>query len=354
MKYKFVFVTALIVALTSANLWAQARGGGAAGVAGQRGEAPQPPQTPREMAPIDLTGYWVSMVTEDWRFRMIAPVKGDYLGVPLNAEGRRVADEWDPARDEAAGEQCKSYGAANIMRVPQRLHISWDNDQTLKLETDAGTQTRLFYFGTPQGQGGTWQGLSKASWEFDAGFGLPAERFDRGFGTQVRPKGGALKVVTTKLRPGYLRKNGIPYSANAVVTEYFDRITEPNGDVYLVVTMEVEDPTRFGVVEGTEDSDGLVKVKRLVEKPAQPSSKLAIMPVYVFDSSIFRALESTAPGFAGELQLTDGIQKMVDWGLNVYSTRVASGEVRLDVGSPDLYWEAQNLSHKHSSHKSSK
>lgn len=143
-------------------------------------------------------------------------------------------------------------------------------------------------------------------------------------------------------------------SKNAEHLRRIVRLSERFKANALFLTMEVEDPTRFGVVEGTEDSDGLVKVKRLVEKPAQPSSKLAIMPVYVFDSSIFRALESTAPGFAGELQLTDGIQKMVDWGLNVYSTRVASGEVRLDVGSPDLYWEAQNLSHKHSSHKSSK
>ena len=224
--------TALTVALVTAGAYGQ----------GTRGAVPQPPPTAKARAPFDMTGYWVSMVTEDWRFRMITPPKGDYLGVPLNQEARSIADRWDPAKDEAAGEQCKSYGAANIMRVPARLHITWENDQTLKLETDAGMQTRLFYFGTPQGQGGTWQGISKASWEFDAGFGLPAERFDRGFGTQVRPQGGTMKAVTTRLRPGYLRKNGIPYSAEAVVTEYFDRVTEPNGDVYLVVTMTVEDP----------------------------------------------------------------------------------------------------------------
>src|SRR5437762_10188148 len=224
--------TALAVALVTAGAYEQ----------GARVAPPQPPPTAKARAPFDMTGYWVSMVTEDWRFRMITPAKGDYAGVPLNEEGRRVADRWDPTRDEAAGEQCKSYGAGNIMRVPERLRITWDNDQTLKLETDAGMQTRLFYFGTPQGQGGTWQGISKASWEFDAGFGLPAERFDRGFGTQVRLQGGITEVVTSRLRPGYLRKNGIPYSAEAVVTEYFDRVTEPNGDVYLVVTMTVEDP----------------------------------------------------------------------------------------------------------------
>ncbi len=115
----------------------------------------------------------------------------------------------------------------------------------------------------------------------------------------------------------------------------------------LFLSMEVEDPTRFGIVEGETRVDGLVKVKRLIEKPAKPASRLAIMPVYVFDSNIFKALEATRAGFAGEVQLTDGIQKMVDWNLNVYTTKVASSEIWLDIGSPDLYWEAQNLSHKY-------
>lgn len=159
------------------------------------------------------------------------PPKGDFLGVPLNAEGRKVLQEWDPAKDEASGEQCKSYGAPNILRVPGRIHITWQDDQTLKLETDSGMQTRIFYFGTPQTQGGDWQGVSKASWDIIA------------VGRGQAPNGGSLKVVTTKLKPGYLRKNGVPYSANATLTEYFDRVMEPNGDVYLVVTTTVEDPT---------------------------------------------------------------------------------------------------------------
>jgi len=189
------------------------------------------PRTAKEAAPIDLTGYWVSIVTEDWRYRMVTPPKGDYVGVPLNAAGRKMADAWDPAKDEAAGDQCKSYGAANIMRVPTRLHITWQDDQSLKVETDAGMQTRMFYFGAPPGEGGDWQGVSKASWEF-----LPARP-----GADVNS--GSLKVVTTKFKAGYLRKNGVPYSANATLTEYFDRSAEPNGDTLLVVTRVVEDPT---------------------------------------------------------------------------------------------------------------
>ena len=98
-------------------------------------------------ATVDLTGYWVSLVTEDWRYRMLNAPKGDYYSLPLNAEGKRVADTWDPAKDIAEGKQCLSYGAPNIMREPGRVHITWANDHTLKVEIDAGKQTRLFLFG---------------------------------------------------------------------------------------------------------------------------------------------------------------------------------------------------------------
>ncbi len=119
----------------------------------------------------------------------------------------------------------------------------------------------------------------------------------------------------------------------------------------LFLSQMVDDPRRFGVAEGEGIGDGLLRVKRVVEKPEKPLSKLAIMPVYVFDPVIFKALEATAAGFGGELQLTDGIQRMVDWGLNVYASLLEQGEVRLDIGSPDSYWEAQNISHKHFSNE---
>jgi hypothetical protein len=191
--------------------------------------APEPPKTGKAAALYDITGYWVSVVTEDWRLRMVTPPKGDYTGVALNLEGRRVADAWDSAKDEAAGEQCKSYGAPNLMRVPGRLHITWQDDQTLKIEADAGQQTRTLHFAPASDAGGNWQGVSNALWEM-----VPAGR-----GTTPV---GSLKVITTHLKPGYLRKNGVPYSANATLTEYFDRVNELNGDAYLVVTTTVEDP----------------------------------------------------------------------------------------------------------------
>ena len=203
-------------------IYAQAQGGRGGGRGG-------PPPTPKAAAPIDLTGYWVSIVTEDWRYRMMTPAKGDYPSIPLNPEGIRVAQEWDPAKDEAAGNQCKSYGAGNIMRTPGRLHITWQDDNTLKVEMDNGEQTRLFHFTTPPQSGApTWQGDSFAQWEFAGG----------------RPggKGGDLAVVTTHMKPGYLQKNGVPYSANARITEHFDLTHEVDGSSWLIVTTLVNDP----------------------------------------------------------------------------------------------------------------
>jgi hypothetical protein len=210
-----------------------------AGIAAAQGRGFTPPPTGQAGAVIDLTGYWVSQVNEDWRWRMMTPPKGDYASVPLNAEGRKTGDAWDPAKDEAAGQQCKAYGAAGLMRLPTRLHITWAGDKTLKVEADAGTQTRLLHFDESKWQGGEpqWQGDSVASWQKQAqqrGFVPP-------LGGVAPGKGGALKVVTTHMRPGYLRKNGVPYGGNAVLTEFFDRI-ELDGTSYLILTTIVDDP----------------------------------------------------------------------------------------------------------------
>jgi len=222
---------------------AQGRGGGRGGRGGPGGAA----ATPKAAAPIDFTGQWVSVVTEDYRFRMVTPPRGDYSSVPLNAEGLRLADSWNLVADRTSGSQCKAFGAAALLRNPTRLRISWQDDNTLKLETDAGTQTRLFRFGamqvaatpsftdptagltantapTAQPSGAaSLQGTSLASWE------------------APRPGAGTLKVVTTNLLPGYLRKNGVPYSQRTTVTEYFDRHTT-FGAEWVTVTTIVEDP----------------------------------------------------------------------------------------------------------------
>ena len=185
-------------------------------------------QSAPDLPPFDITGYWVSVVSEDWRSRMVTPRKGDYEHIPINDEGRSVADAWDAARDEAAGDQCKSYGVAAIMRVPGRLRIAWDGDSTLRIDTDAGMQVRRLYFGdtpTPDGEP-TWQGHSVAEWQYV------------GRGQQA----GSLKVVTTHFRSGYLRKNGVPYSEDASVTEYYNGITGPDGNEWIIVTTVIVDP----------------------------------------------------------------------------------------------------------------
>lgn len=201
----------------------------------QFGPPPGPVGPARDIAPWDITGQWVAIVTEDWRFRMVTPPKNDYPGLPLNAAARAVADAWDPARDEAQGNACAYFGAGAIMRIPGRLRISWEDDSTLEIETDAGRQTRTLRFGATPGAARerSWQGQSVAEWELHAaGFREP-------------PANGDIKVVTTGMRAGYLRMNGVPYSENAVLTEYFDLLTQHDGSEWLVVLSVLDDPTYF-------------------------------------------------------------------------------------------------------------
>jgi hypothetical protein len=235
-------------------------------VGAQRGGG-GPARTARAIAPVDLTGTWVSVVSEDWRWRMVTPLKNDVASVPINAEGRRVAGAWDLDKDNAAGLQCKAFGVGGVMRQPGRLRISWQDDNTLKLEFDAGTQTRLLYFNkaqTPPAEK-TWQGFSLAEWQgpgTGGGGGAPAgpgpeasagAAVPGGGGRGLRggppPKnlgaistGAAVKAVTTGQREGYLRKNGVPYSERATFTEYFNRLPKTDDlDLLLVTTIE-EDP----------------------------------------------------------------------------------------------------------------
>ena len=201
-----------------------------------------PPASPREAAAADLTGQWVAIVNEDWRWRMRTPPKGDYASVPLNAEGRRVADLWDPADDGA----CEAYGAAGLLRMPTRLRLEWDGDAALVLETDAGMQTRRLAFDHAMPAAApSLQGRSVAEWVRPVA--APGGPGLAGAGGGGQRPGGYLKVTTTNLLPGWLRRNGVPYSADAVLTEYFDRFRAPNGDEWLMVTAIVDDPKYLNV-----------------------------------------------------------------------------------------------------------
>jgi hypothetical protein len=206
----------------------------------QRPASGAEPSTARSEAPVDLTGYWVSVITEDWAWRMQTPPKGDYASVPLNGEGRRVADSWDESQDGS----CLAFGAAAALRMPTRAHITWRDDHTLEIETDNGEQTRLLHFAAaPQPAAPrTLQGQSFAAWQTVG---------------QVRSSGAtggiltdaveaqswaSLKVVTRDMAAAWLRPNGVPYSENAVMTEYFDRFSD-GSDEWLTITTMIDDPT---------------------------------------------------------------------------------------------------------------
>ena len=206
---------------------------------------------------------------------MVTPRKGDFESVPINDDGKRVAALWDPAKDTAAGNSCKAYGAAAVMRVPGRVRITWGDNMTLRLDMDSGNQTRRFLFGrqanrgwrtngrgevewfetgrdapAPAGQQG-WQGYSVAAWDlardpsvirsvpfFLGGVGTGAD----GAGIVVPGRFGSLRVRTAGMKAGYLRKNGVPYSEDAILTEYYDFRTEDDGTEWFTVTSIVEDP----------------------------------------------------------------------------------------------------------------
>lgn len=179
------------------------------------------PTNGRASAPVDLTGYWTSVINDDYDRRMIVPPKYDYRELQLTAAGYEIADNWDPERDARDGQACRAYGVAHIMRMPVRLHIYWEDDRTLVIETDHGEQRRQVRFDGPRWQLGderTLQGDSVARW-------------DR----------RTLSVITRNMRMGYLRRNGVPYSEDTVVTEYFDRYEAPHGEMFTVTTV-VEDP----------------------------------------------------------------------------------------------------------------
>jgi hypothetical protein len=244
----------------------------------QAGGRGAPPATAKARAPFDLTGYWTAVITEDWHVRMLTAPKGDFgsgapgaiempgggkIGtgpnpafqgdIPYKPEGAQAALRWDPAKDEAEGNSCKAYGAPGVMRLPTHLHITWQDDNTLKVEADFGTQTRLIHFNpppraarldysnatllpgepakldAPSGTEASWQGYSAATWTIMGGTG------------NYR-RGGNLKVVTTRLKSGYYWKNGMPYSGNAVLTEYFRVAQLPDNSNWIRLTQIVEDP----------------------------------------------------------------------------------------------------------------
>ena len=109
----------------------------------------------------------------------------------------------------------------------------------------------------------------------------------------------------------------------------------------------VEEPERYGVITGRQNRKGIIYVESIIEKPSRPKSNLAIMPVYVFDHLIFSALENTAPGLNNEIQLTDGISKLLASNKNkVIAVKMNNTDLFADVGNPETYWHALKITYK--------
>jgi hypothetical protein len=214
--------------LASAPLWAQGR------------PAPAKPVGAHAQAPFDLSGYWTSVISQNWRYRMIVPGPGEYADIPINMKAKEVADAWRAAPDIAAGKQCEAYGAAVLMRLPEHLHIAWQDAQVLRIDTDAGMQTRLLHF-EPMAAGAATapsrQGYSAAKWVLPGAGGLFAPQ-----PAASTPRYGSLQVITDHMLPGLLRKNGVPYGSGTKMTEWWDLRAEPTGDQWLSISTKVEDP----------------------------------------------------------------------------------------------------------------
>jgi len=244
MKIRILMGSAALAAagVMAQTALAQGVGQAAVGLAAQgRGRAEAPPA--EQAAPIDLTGYWASAVTEDWRWRMLTAPPGDFASVPLNPAGQRIARQFNPAPYGSGFTEtidCRAYGAAGLMRMPTRVHITWVNPNQLQIESDWGQQTREIYFNRqdmPHGPPSA-QGSSLADWV------VPQNVvFAFGRRTPVRkPVTGKLHVVTDNLAPGWLRRNGVPYGAQTHLTEWFQRFEDPTGRQWFDVTTQVDDP----------------------------------------------------------------------------------------------------------------
>lgn len=239
-----VWLTLTLTLVISVGLFAQ----GGQAPAGQRGAPPAAGGAAKASAPVDLTGYWVSIVTEDWIERMSPDSPPSGTG---GRGGLGAARGQAPA--PPAGEPCRAYGAAGSLRVPGRLNITWADDNTLKIEMDSGTQTRLFHFNTATAPPGekTLQGYSIAAWEVgNAGRGGGRGGPGGPGGAPAAPRWGSLKVVTTNMRVGYLLSSRSSYSDNAVLTEHFTRHSD-FGVEYFTVTAIVEDGATTRVTSST-------------------------------------------------------------------------------------------------------
>jgi hypothetical protein len=168
------------------------------------------------LADADLTGYWDNIIQEDFGYRLAGPAVGDYSGLPINDAAKAIADNWDPEDGYKPENQCKMHGAAYIMRSPIRFFLEYEDEVTIsiKIELEMGRERKIYLDGRPAEGPPTEMGHSVGVWN-----------------------GDMLTVTTTNMTEKYIRRNGVPNSEQAVMTEHFIR-----HDNYITLISIIEDP----------------------------------------------------------------------------------------------------------------
>ena len=174
-------------------------------------------------AQVDFSGEWAPRLWEDQPERVPGPELGDYLGIPINEAARLRAESWDASIQTLPEWQCRPHSADYIWRGPSNLRISKEVDP-ISRETTAfhaewlrSVDRAIYLDGRPHPPADalhTWAGFSTAKWN-----------------------GDVLTVTVTHLKEGYLRRNGLPRSDKATLTEHWIR----NGDLLTVMTI-INDP----------------------------------------------------------------------------------------------------------------
>lgn len=231
----------------------------------------------------DLAGTWAQRFHEDLPERGAGPEIGDYTGLPINDAARLRADSWDAGKWTVPERQCEPHPADYGPRGPANLRIvstvdpisqdviAWNVTVMWSLQ-----QRTIYMDGRPHPSANaqhSWQGFSTGEWE-----------------------GDMLKVTTTHLKEGWVRRNGLPRSDKATLTEYFIR-----NDNYLTLVTAVDDPVYL--------TEPLVRTSDWVLDPGVQLSPFSCIPAIEIErprGAVIHHLPDTNP-FLSEFAIRHGI-----------------------------------------------
>ena len=114
----------------------------------------------------------------------------------------------------------------------------------------------------------------------------------------------------------------------------------------ILICKKVKDAKRYGILQIKNRSSSVYFIEGVEEKPVRPKSNLGILALYYFKPEIFHSLKKTKRGKNDELQLTDGIQQMINDGKKVLAIPLTKDDIEIDVGTVESYRDAQIISYK--------